>query len=97
RRPGPVLPVRDVEDGLRDFMTEPHSRGVEIGAAPRRSGRDPLARLPRIEREARQPLRRSAGGRPVIDFTGYRDARVLGADTAPAAFVDMPERAGHDQ
>src|SRR5213075_2233105 len=58
---------------------------------------DPLAGLTRIERKARQPMRRRAGGRPVVDFTDHRDARVLGADAAAAAFVDMPERAGHDQ
>jgi hypothetical protein len=75
-------------------LAEPHRRGIDLVAA-RHGGAHPLARLPRIERKIPQPLRRGAGPRPVIDLARGRDA--LRSDLSALAFVDMPDRTGHDQ
>src|SRR6202040_2301001 len=71
--------------------------GIEVGAASARCRHPPGRQLPRIEREIPEPLRRRAGPGAIVDLAIRGDVRVLGADAAALALVDLPERAGHDQ
>src|SRR5207302_1443667 len=61
----------------------------DVAAAPRY--------LARIERKIRDSLNRGARAGSVIDLSIGRDAGIFGAEAAPLAFVDVAERARHDQ
>src|SRR6202011_5491358 len=87
----PIVAACDFEHGLCDRLAEPYRRGIEVGAASARCRHPPGRQLPRIEREIPEPLRRRAGPGAIVDLAIHGDVRVLGADAAALALVDLPE------